>query len=441
MKTLLNIAFRNLRRQKKRSALLAGAIGFGVFIVTLVSSLAGSLQVNIAGNISELYSGHLFIEGVRRDGDAKPVTVLQDTPELLGAVEAAGYSLEATARRSAAAATIVFQGRKLLQTLYGVNLEQESGLRERVLLVDGSWDNFAWPNAIILAESTVKKLNIQVGDRFDITLKTVNGQNNLGSAVLAAVCEDVGFSGGTLAWADRAWLNALLDMGANDYQLFGIRLQRVGRSEREASILADALEAAGLGVFRLERGQEPSASQSRYQKLASLAKQEQWKGTKYRVFTINDMISQIGAIANALESASLVLLIVLFVVIMVGLSNTFRMAVHERTRETGTMRALGMRRSGVWTLFVFEAALLAAAGTLAGWAAAAIIASLLSLIPFGTDTVLSLFMRAGHLSFLPNPLLSLGHFLLIEALTIVSVLGPAISAARMDCAKALRSSK
>ena len=62
---------------------------------------------------------------------------------------------------------------------------------------------------------------------------------------------------------------------------------------------------------------------------------------------------------------SFVFLIVLTIVAL-SVTNTVSMAVVERTRETGTLRALGLKRSGVIKLFATESAILATLGSLGG---------------------------------------------------------------------------
>jgi len=53
-------------------------------------------------------------------------------------------------------------------------------------------------------------------------------------------------------------------------------------------------------------------------------------------------------------------------IVVVGVSNTYAMIVFERTREIGTMRALGMQRPGVVALFVIESLYLALTGGIIG---------------------------------------------------------------------------
>ena len=58
--------------------------------------------------------------------------------------------------------------------------------------------------------------------------------------------------------------------------------------------------------------------------------------------------------------------LILFTIVAVGITNTFRMVVYERTREIGTMRALGFQRSQTRLLFLVEALLLSLSGVTAG---------------------------------------------------------------------------
>jgi putative ABC transport system permease protein len=61
-----------------------------------------------------------------------------------------------------------------------------------------------------------------------------------------------------------------------------------------------------------------------------------------------------------------VLTAVLLVIIAVGIMNTLWIAIRERTREVGTLRAIGMQRTRVLAMFMVEALMLSLFGTLLG---------------------------------------------------------------------------
>ena len=78
------------------------------------------------------------------------------------------------------------------------------------------------------------------------------------------------------------------------------------------------------------------------------------------------------SIIQANEASLAVLSVFLFAAVAVGIVNAMLMSVHERTREIGTIRAMGMRREGVVRLFLLEGLALgvvaAIIGVLAGGA-------------------------------------------------------------------------
>jgi outer membrane lipoprotein-sorting protein len=65
-------------------------------------------------------------------------------------------------------------------------------------------------------------------------------------------------------------------------------------------------------------------------------------------------------------------------IVLFTVSNTMNAAVVERTVEIGTLRAIGLRRAGIRTLFVSEGLLLGALGAIAGVAVALILAALIN---------------------------------------------------------------
>ncbi len=62
----------------------------------------------------------------------------------------------------------------------------------------------------------------------------------------------------------------------------------------------------------------------------------------------------------------LFLFIIVFFIVVMSVINTMSMAVFERTREIGTLRALGLKRKGVTLLFAIESSLLGICGTIGG---------------------------------------------------------------------------
>jgi len=164
-----------------------------------------------------------------------------------------------------------------------------------------------------------------------------------------------------------------------------------------------------------------------------------WKSPVVAVRTMYETGEMILKLASALNVITLVAVLVLFVVVLTGVVNTLRMTVRERTREIGTLRALGMQASQVRVLFLLETGLLALLSALAGTAGALLLMFGLSRLVFGIEgNPLSILLVRGHLVFVPGILSTLGQILLVVGMAVLAAWGPSAAAARLSPAVALR---
>jgi putative ABC transport system permease protein len=141
----------------------------------------------------------------------------------------------------------------------------------------------------------------------------------------------------------------------------------------------------------------------------------------------NQVIGMFSAIFTFI--AILMGVIVLFTVV-----NTMTMAVVERTNEIGTLRALGMRRSGVRRLFLTEGWILGLIGATVGVGIALLIngAGLHWTPPSNVDPI------PLSIEVLRNPALLAGCWIGLVLVATLSSLMPANKAARMTVVDALR---
>jgi putative ABC transport system permease protein len=130
--------------------------------------------------------------------------------------------------------------------------------------------------------------------------------------------------------------------------------------------------------------------------------------------------------------------ILIGVIVLFTVGNTMSMAVVERTSEIGTLRAMGLRRSGIRKMFMAEGMLLGLAGSLLGIIAALILAFLINhggitWTPPGRVDAVPLTVRVwGE----PMPLIAV-----MVSLTLVTILSswiPSRRGARINIVSALR---
>jgi len=165
---------------------------------------------------------------------------------------------------------------------------------------------------------------------------------------------------------------------------------------------------------------------------------EKWEGTKFTVSSIDDLLEPLLVMLNVIKGIGTALFIILVVITMVGLMNTFRMILIERTTEIGTIRAIGMQRTEVRNIFLFEALFLALAGAVGGIIISVITGQLLQLWSVPIDNPAQLFTNQGHFTFpfvIPDVA---GTVAILSFITLLAAYLPARKAAKMEPAAALR---
>ena len=102
-----------------------------------------------------------------------------------------------------------------------------------------------------------------------------------------------------------------------------------------------------------------------YEKKVSLIN-ERLSDTGCSFHTWKEMVPDFVAASEGDKNGTAVMTVILFIIVAVGISNTMLMAIYERVREIGMMRALGMKDITVKWLFRIEAAGIGLIGSAAG---------------------------------------------------------------------------
>lgn len=425
------IAFRNLNRQKKRSFLLGGAIAFGLMIIIMLTAFTAGVVVNVRQNGSLLLAGHIFLIGMEKTESGMVTNVIRDDTFIRDTLKELDIEVKSIAKCSSFTGTLIFEDEYLQQKIDGIEPEKEENLKERLVLKEGTFDALSSdPRALIISEKVATQLNAAVGDNILVKLTTSTGQVNVGEFILKGISIDPGMMGFSGCYANLEYVNELLNIGRNESTLLGIFLNDFKKIDIEMDRLYTALSQK-VNLFERTSDKEGFAS------LRGGSIEGEWEGMKYQLLSINDLLSRLNQLSDILNIVGVVVLLILLLIIMVGITNTFRMIIHERIREIGTMRALGMQRNGVRNIFLFEAFFLSLGGAAAGFLAALIIMFCVSLIEFGMGP-LFIVMKNGHFYFNIIPAQVILYFALVAGMTLAAAFIPARKAARIDPAHALR---
>jgi len=434
--SVVKIAWRNVERQKRRSNLLVGAIAFGVIVILMINSLASGLIHNAQGNFTSLLGGHIYISGEEVLDSGRVVSRTDDTYVLDQVLLSVEDQVSGIFKRSTAMGEFIFGSKSTRVSFSAVHWDSEPGLLETVEIISGSRESLSDPSVILLPEEAADKLGVEVGESILFRFDTVTGQKNVAEFTVGAVIKDTGSFGISSSYGDIMYFNPLLGLEYDEYQSLNLELYDINSMEQVASILEREIEKiAPLYVDEEEESENPGRAMMFS---GTSSTDERWEGTRFAVATLNDFMDMILQMITILNGIAVGLFLVLLTITMVGLLNTFRMILIERTREIGTMRAVGMLRKNIKRIFLLEALFLALKGAGIGFAVALVGSWGISLISLGEGNPLMIFLQNGHFSMPFLPLETIGVVVLLSLITLLAAWLPAGKAAKLQPADALR---
>jgi len=330
--------------------------------------------------------------------------------------------------------SLIFSGKDSQLTVVGVPWQADSPIRAKLGLSPAEFAQaIGTSNGLILSRKTAEALKATVGDTVLLKCKTVSGQQNVGDFSVSYITADNSATGGMMAFANRDLVNRLVNLPSpTAYLTLRVHLPSIDL----APDFARRLEAELAPIMQIAPTTDPQYGMA--DNIMHIDTTSEFKGERVQVTTINEMLSMMSDLSDGLSIASVIMLVVLLAITMLGITNTFRMILHERIQEIGTMRAVGMQRNQVRRLFLYEAVCLSLLGVAIGVGVAGLGMLAVGLVNFGIDSPVALFLHNGHLSFSLDPVSLLISTILVVGFTWLAALGPAGKAAKLSPAEAMR---
>jgi ABC-type lipoprotein release transport system permease subunit len=277
---------------------------------------------------------------------------------------------------------------------------------------------------VLLFEGQAERLKVGVNDMLTLSAPTDRGVNNTADVRVAAIARNVGLLSAFSAFIEAGTLRQLYGLNVTTTGAIHLYLKDPRASSEVASRLRGALGQAGWRVM------EPEA-QPYWMKLMQTVPSEDWTGQKLDVTTADDEMGQFKQFILALRVVTGLLVVILMAVVVIGILNTLAIAIRERTREIGTLRAIGMQRGKVRWLILLETALLGLAGTTAGALLAAAAAAALNAAGITLPEAAQIFLASERLTFLLDPATIVRDVLFLAGVTVAASWFPARRAARL----------
>jgi len=424
MGQLILIAARNLLQHRKRTVYLGGAITFTTFLLVMMVGLTHGIRTTILETATILMSGHINVGGFYKVTAGQAAPVVTDAEKIAELLRREIPEVEGVALRGRGYAKLVSESTSIQMGVGGIDIEAEPHFREVVKVLDGSLDELKKPNTILIFKDQADKLGVKANDVLTLSAPTLRGTSNTADVRVAAVAQNLGLLSAFNVYVPNKTLRALYqlkDSSAGVVQLYIKDLDKVADVQAR---VRKVLEKGGYTLL----DPDPQAFWFKFDKV----NRQDWTGQKLDVTNWEEELSFLQWMLAAINILSVVLIALLLVTVSIGLMNVLWIAIRERTREIGTLRAIGMQRGRVMAMFVTEAAVLSVSGVVLGAVVALLLQVGLNAAHLHVPPFMQFVLMRETLIFTPDPAAILRGALIIVAATLCVSLFPSLRAARMQ---------
>lgn len=332
-KTLFSLALRNIFRQKVRTAATLAAIAIGVSGLILAGGFVNDIFVQLGKAIIHSQTGHIQITRVGysenktrapekfliKDGDELKSKLTSQIPGIDQAISRLGFT------------GVINNGRRDLGIVgEGIEPDGEAKLGTFLNYIEGRALTGTDHDGIVVGDGVAKSLGLKIGDRVTIVMTLAAGAVNTLDFELVGIFQS--FSKEFDSRAVRIPLNvAKTLMDTDGIHLLVVQLNNTESTSSTVASMKQLLANQGLDVTPWY------ALSDFYEK------------------TVDLYDRQFG-----------VLRLIILIMVLLSVINSMNMTLFERTREFGTMRAIGDRSDWVFRLIMIESFWLGLLGGLLG---------------------------------------------------------------------------
>ena len=406
MSKFLLLAFRNVFRNRRRTIMTLLMVGGGVTGLLLAGGYFAFMTRGLREDTIRNGLGHMQIftaEHFRRDEVHVLDTGIDNWRQIAASVSSGGHvrgvapRIEFYGMVSNGAKSSVFMGSAVdpvAETSLGFSTRLNAG-HNLTGKAEGEVE-------ALIGAGLAKSMNVKVGDGLTLLAVTTDGALNGVDVEVAGIVN-----------------NGIAELDARYLRITLASAQRLLQSDRVTNLVVglDATDNTDTAAAALE---------PRLHGLSQELVLKKWI----------DLAAYYKQVRTMFNGIFLFMGLIVFLMVLMSSVNTLLMAMMERTREIGTMLAMGTPRAWVVALFMLEATLLGALGAVCGLAGGNLLGALINSaglhMPPPPGYTAQISFRVLHV-----PSLMIGSSLMVVVSLACASILPAIRASRLQIAEAL----
>ncbi len=325
------MAWRNVWRNRRRSVVTVGATTLAFAVMIVYSGLVEGYLRSMERNLLDVELGDVQIHAPSYQDDPSLYSSIPDPDTLLRRFDARGYRASARllgfclgASREASAGV----------HLYGIDIERDrrvSRVDERI--ESGSWLDPADPRGVVVGHQLARTLEVKPGDELVLLGQAADGSMANDLFVVRGVLQVVSEA------ADRSGI-FMTDAAFRRFFVFPVGVHE---------IILRRPEGMSLDAFAAD--------------VASLAPRE-------RVQTWKQLAPTLASLLESARGVMMIVFLIVYVAIGILILNAMLMAVFERIREFGVLKAIGYAPGQVFAMIFAETSIQTAIAIAVGGALA-----------------------------------------------------------------------
>ncbi|MBK7319398.1 MAG: ABC transporter permease [Anaerolineales bacterium] len=330
MMQILKMAFRDLGRNRRRSFFSALAVGGGLALLILMSSVVAGEMGSAIESAINLQTGHIQIRAATYDENKSSLKWedLVSNPDEVANKIAALDQVETATPRLYASGFLSSGTQSAGARITGIDPLSPASDPYREGVISGDYLNPDDRDALLIGKPMADKLNLEVGDSVSLSLNTADGNVQDQTFIVKGIYTTHTYS------FDSATVFLPL-----------AKAQAMTRTENHASTIFVLLKDTTLTDSVV-----PALS------VSSNLEIKTWKD-------LNVLFVEYETFAQSYIAIFYMIILAISASVII---NTLIMSVYERTREIGVLSAIGMRGGRIMMLFLAESSMLAVGGVMMG---------------------------------------------------------------------------
>jgi|TARA_B100000315_G_scaffold260445_1_gene321955 ABC-type lipoprotein release transport system permease subunit len=332
------VAWRNIMRTKRRTWLTASGIAFAILLMSLMRSLQVGAFIGAVDNSARIMLGHIQLQHPDYEDDPTIENSIRNIHEIIADVESRPHVEVVSARAQSFALTSSGE-RSFGAQIIGVQYEKEAVWSSLTTMeVEGRY--IERPGEAFIGSALARNLGIVIGDEMVVLGTAVEG------GVAALVAEVVGTYTSGQPELDRTIVQVPLPDFQSAWELAADEAHII-------TVIAESVAASEELAPQLSRADVRSLN---------------WRALQPEMVQMMEL-KLVG---------TYVLFILVAIIVIFSVVNSFMMIIFERTPEFGMLMAIGMRPHHIIIQLQIEALLVCLLGIIIGLAVAAVGIGILS---------------------------------------------------------------